>query len=63
MATAIAAAVAFVLIARLAPTTRYGGVGSLKLALESLAQPGSVALALLFAFYVAQWTSVMIWRP
>ncbi|HJS39241.1 MAG TPA: MFS transporter [Burkholderiales bacterium] len=63
VATAIAAAVAFVLIARLAPTTRYGGVGSLKLALESLAQPGSVALALLFAFYVAQWTSVMIWLP
>jgi MFS family permease len=63
VATAVAAAVAFVLIARLAPTTRYGGVGSLKLALESLAQPGSVALALLFAFYVAQWTSVMIWLP
>ena len=62
-ATAVAAAVAFVLIARLAPTTRYGGVGSLRLALESLAQPGSVALALLFAFYVAQWTSVMIWLP
>ena len=36
---------------------------SLKLALESLAQPASVALALLFAFYVAQWTSVMIWLP
>jgi MFS family permease len=63
VATAIAAAIAFVLIARLAPTTRYGGVGSLKLALESLSQPGSGALALLFAFYVAQWTSVMIWLP
>jgi cyanate permease len=35
----------------------------MKLALESLRQPGSVALALLFAFYVAQWTSVMIWLP
>jgi cyanate permease len=60
---ALAAALALVFLARCAPTTRYGGVGSLRLALESLAQPASVALALLFAFYVAQWTSVMIWLP
>ncbi|HEU4645977.1 MAG TPA: MFS transporter [Burkholderiales bacterium] len=60
---AAAAAVAFLLIARNAPATRYGDVSSLKLALESLSQPASVALALLFAFYVAQWTSVMIWLP
>lgn len=60
---AAAAAIAFLLIARNAPTTRYGGVSSLKLALESLSQPASVVLALLFAFYVAQWTSVMIWLP
>ena len=59
----IAAALGFVLVARHAPTPRYGGVSSMKLALESLAQPASVALALLFAFYVAQWTSVMIWLP
>jgi MFS family permease len=59
----IVAAIAFVVIARHAPTTRYGGVGSLKLVVESLARPASVALALLFAFYVAQWTSVMIWLP
>ncbi len=59
----IAAALCFVLVARHAPTPRYGGVSSMKLALESLAQPASVALALLFAFYVAQWTSVMIWLP
>jgi len=63
LAMALLAAAAFVFIARCAPTTRYGGVGSLRLALESLAQPASVALALLFAFYVAQWTSVMIWLP
>lgn len=62
-AIALVAAAAFVLVARHAPTTRYGSVGSLKLALESLAQPASIALALLFAFYVAQWTSVMIWLP
>jgi MFS family permease len=59
----LAAAVALVLVARFAPTPRYGEVRSMKLALESLRQPGSVALALLFAFYVAQWTSVMIWLP
>jgi MFS family permease len=63
VAMSAVAALVFVLLARHAPTTRYGGVGSLKLALESLAQPASVALALLFAFYVAQWTSVMIWLP
>ena len=62
-AWAIAAAMAFVLNWRLAPTPRFGGISSLKLALESLRQPGSVALALLFAFYTAQWTSVMIWLP
>ena len=59
----VAAAVALLLVARYAPTPRYGEVRSMKLALESLRQPGSVALALLFAFYVAQWTSVMIWLP
>lgn len=63
VAMSLFAALVFVVLARHAPTTRYGGVGSLKLALESLAQPASVALALLFAFYVAQWTSVMIWLP
>jgi len=59
----LVAALCFLLAARHAPTPNYGGVRSLKLALESLAQPASVALALLFAFYVAQWTSVMIWLP
>jgi DHA1 family inner membrane transport protein len=60
---AIVAALCFALVARYAPTPRYGSVASMKLAVESLKQPGSVALALLFAFYVAQWTSVMIWLP
>ncbi len=63
VAWAVMAALALVLVARYAPTPRYGSVSSMKLALESLRQPGSVALALLFAFYVAQWTSVMIWLP
>ena len=60
---AVVAAAAFVIIWRVAPEPKYGGVRSLKLALESLRQPGSIALALLFAFYTAQWTSVMIWLP
>ncbi len=59
----VAAALCFLHVARHAPAPRYGGVASMKLAVESLRQPGSVALALLFAFYVAQWTSVMIWLP
>jgi len=60
---AVAAAAALALIWRVAPAPKYGSVGSVKLALESLRQPGSVALALLFACYTAQWTSVMIWLP
>jgi MFS family permease len=60
---ALVAAVALAVLWRLAPSPRYGGVSSVKLALESLRQPGSIALALLFAFYTAQWTSVMIWLP
>jgi MFS family permease len=63
VAWSVVAAAGLVLVARHAPTPRYGTVGSLKLALESLSQPASLALALLFAFYVAQWTSVMIWLP
>jgi MFS family permease len=63
VALALFAALSFVLVARLAPTPRYGSVRSMKLVLESLAQPASIALSLLFAFYVAQWTSVMIWLP
>jgi MFS family permease len=59
----VVAAICFLLVTRHSPTPRYGGVASMRLALESLAQPASVALALLFAFYVAQWTSVMIWLP
>ena len=60
---ALTAAATVVLVWRIVPAPKYGGVSSVKLALESLRQPGSVALALLFAFYTAQWTSVMIWLP
>jgi nitrate/nitrite transporter NarK len=43
--------------------SRYGEVGSIRLVAESLARPGNIAMAALFAFYVAQWTSIMVWLP
>lgn len=62
-AVAIAALVAFALVARHAPVPPHGAVRSMRLVREALRQPGNIALAILFAFYVAQWTSVMIWLP
>jgi hypothetical protein len=35
----------------------------MRLVAESLASAGNIAMALLFAFYVAQWTSIMVWLP
>ncbi len=64
VAHAFAALAAFVLVARVVPAPRFGGqVGSLRLAAESLAQPGSVALSLVFLCYTAQWAAVMVWLP
>jgi len=63
IALALAAALAFALVARYAIAPPHGSVASLRLIMESLAQRGSIALSLIFAFYVAQWTSVMIWLP
>jgi MFS family permease len=60
---AIGAAACFPLAARYAPNPRHGGIASLRLITESLAQPGNIALSLLFMFYVSQWASVMIWLP
>jgi DHA1 family inner membrane transport protein len=57
---AVASAVA---LARLVPASRYGEVSSMRLVAESLASRGNIAMALLFAFYVAQWTSIMVWLP
>lgn len=62
-ALAVAAALACALVARHAPAPHFGSVRSLRLAFESLAQKGSLVLAALFACYVAQWSSVMIWLP
>jgi len=63
VALALAAAGAFVLVARYAIAPPHGSVASLRLVAESLAQRGGIVLSLIFAFYVAQWTSVMIWLP
>ena len=63
VALAIAAAASFALAARHAPSPPRGGTASLRLISESLARPGNLALAALFAFYVSQWASVMIWLP
>ena len=60
---ALAAAASFALAARYSPSPKHGGIASLSLLVESLARPGNIALAVLFAFYVSQWSSVMIWLP
>jgi len=63
MVLAVAAAASLALAARHAPSPARGSIGSLRLLGESIAMPGNLALAALFAFYVAQWSSVMIWLP
>lgn len=63
IALAAVAATACALAARHAPSPRAGVIGSPRLLAESLANPGNLALAALFAFYVSQWASVMIWLP
>ena len=60
---AVLAAASALAIARFAPLSRYGEVSSIRLVAESLARAGNIAMALLFAFYVAQWTSIMVWLP
>jgi MFS transporter, DHA1 family, inner membrane transport protein len=60
---ALCAAAGALLFARVVPATPPSGVRSLRLVAESLAQRGNIAMALLFAFYVAQWTSVLTWLP
>ena len=63
IALALAAVIAAIAFARAVPPTGRSQVGSLRLVTESIAQPGNVVMALLFACYVAQWTSVMVWLP
>ncbi|HET7197970.1 MAG TPA: MFS transporter, partial [Burkholderiales bacterium] len=59
-AAALAAVVPF---ASAVPASRPAQLGSLRLVAESLRRKGNLAMALLFACYVAQWTSVMVWLP
>ncbi|MGH8764293.1 MAG: CynX/NimT family MFS transporter [Burkholderiales bacterium] len=63
IALALTAAASFALAARYSPSPKRTDAASFRLIAETLAQPGNLALAALFAFYVSQWTSVMIWLP
>jgi MFS family permease len=63
LALAAAAVLAAVVFARTVPETPLSRLSSMRLVVESLVQPGNIAMAFLFAFYVAQWTSVMVWLP
>ena len=60
---AVAAALAAMLVAFTVKETPRAQVSSFRLVTESLAQPGNIAMSVLFACYVAQWTSVMVWLP
>jgi MFS family permease len=62
-AAAVAALACAVALMRFAPSPPHGGVQSWRLVAEAVAQPGNLVMAALFACYVAQWTSVMIWLP
>jgi len=63
LAIAAAALVAAAIFARTVPDSPPASVGSMRLIAESLAQKGNLVMALLFACYVAQWTTVMVWLP
>ena len=63
VALAAAAAICFLVVAKFVPAPPHGGVSTLRLAMESLRNRANLVFALLFACYVAQWSSVMIWLP
>lgn len=63
LALAVAALVAALPFAAAVPPSRPAQLGSLRLVAESVRQKGNIAMALLFACYVAQWTSIMVWLP
>src|SRR5687767_9617825 len=63
MAFSFAAILCALAVARVVPVSRYGEVASMRLVAESLARSGNIAMAALFACYVAQWTSIMVWLP
>jgi MFS transporter, DHA1 family, inner membrane transport protein len=63
LALAAAALAAVLSFAAAVPASRPAQVGSLRLVADSLRQKGNLLMALLFACYVAQWTSIMVWLP
>ena len=63
LAFALLALASAIALARLVPASHYGQVNSMRLVAESLLRAGNIVMALLFAFYVAQWTSIMVWLP
>jgi MFS transporter, DHA1 family, inner membrane transport protein len=63
MVLSVAAILSAFALARIVPVSHYGQVSSIRLVAESLARSGNLAMAALFAFYVAQWTSIMVWLP
>jgi MFS family permease len=63
LALALAAVLAALAVAHMVPRAAPASVGSLRLVRESILQPGNIAMGVLFACYVAQWTSVMVWLP
>ena len=63
VASALVALGCAFLLGRMAPAPQHGKVRSWRLIAESFAQKGNLVMAALFACYVAQWTSVMIWLP
>jgi MFS family permease len=63
LALAAAAVLAAIGVARAVPAMPSARVSSLRLLAEALAQPGNMVMGVLFACYVAQWTSIMVWLP
>jgi predicted MFS family arabinose efflux permease len=64
VALAACTALCALLLARRVPPAQFGsGIGSVRLLIESLARPGSLALCVGFMCYVGQWTSLMTWLP
>jgi MFS family permease len=63
LALSLAAAISAVALWRVVPASQHGQVRSMRLVVESLVNRGNLVMAALFALYVAQWTSIMVWLP
>lgn len=63
LALSLAALIAAAAFAAAVPRSPPAQVSSLRLVAESVTRKGNIAMALLFACYVAQWTSIMVWLP